>query len=638
MPSIANSNAATKAEIRDLTEARGLITVDGASSTQYFLAAADGVTDDRSIILSALNAGAADMPCKIKFGAGVYAITDGVKPTILQGSRGFRIEGAGRDVCEIKFNKGSALNIGYIAIALAPSVNPTLGDYANYLKDISIRGIKFSDADPYAHQSFSAEFTGADTSSTANATVMTDTGASWTVNAFVNQQLRNTTDKSVGTILSNTATTITVDHMFIGTTNVWNSGDGYAISATIEESHGADIKYATNADISFCSGLDIGDESMNLSHVVGGALNNNTTIGCPSIGGGTTINTQGCSAVSVSRNIAQGATLYGVRSVVTGSSGIGTEIIGASDNVTDITLSDNIISGFEQAGYVENNAVSGKVMDTISYSGGSVRDCGNGILFSGSNLHKNGSVSAITISNTINAIASNLGATNTTGMKMQGLVIDTCSNQGVTISGTNISFVDVDISNVTNRAINIASSVGVTINGGVINECGNAGNVPVIGAFAYGYGVTISGTKILNSNSDSYSIANCENLYSVEIDQKVPTYRTVNSARRVINLTSNGGVQFKSTALNPCLKDSELDCGGVDMLTHMVTVNAGNDDFIITNNYINSSNATTNRRGINILLGADNGICTGNNVRSRTAGLGINNAGTGNVLANNLDL
>lgn len=58
-----------------------------------------------------------------------------------------------------------------------------------------------------------------------SATVFTDSGESWTVNAFVDHIIYNSGDGSIGVCVSNTATTITVDSLTGGADNTFQSGD-----------------------------------------------------------------------------------------------------------------------------------------------------------------------------------------------------------------------------------------------------------------------------------------------------------------------------------------------------------------------------------------------------------------------------
>jgi len=62
----------------------------------------------------------------------------------------------------------------------------------------------------------------------ANAAILTDSGESWTINAFVDARIENTTDGSWGIVTANTATTITAT-LADGTDNDWDVGDAYVV-------------------------------------------------------------------------------------------------------------------------------------------------------------------------------------------------------------------------------------------------------------------------------------------------------------------------------------------------------------------------------------------------------------------------
>jgi len=84
---------------------------------------------------------------------------------------------------------------------------------------------------------------GADDTSTNNATVMTDSGESWTVDAFIGYVIWNTTDDSKGLITSNTSNTVTVGELTGGTTNNWNSGDAFLISQGLNSNNTSGISH-----------------------------------------------------------------------------------------------------------------------------------------------------------------------------------------------------------------------------------------------------------------------------------------------------------------------------------------------------------------------------------------------------------
>lgn len=63
---------------------------------------------------------------------------------------------------------------------------------------------------------------------TNNASVLTDSGSSWTTNELIGSIIRNTTDGSWGTVTANTSTTITAT-LIGGTDNDWDTGDAYTL-------------------------------------------------------------------------------------------------------------------------------------------------------------------------------------------------------------------------------------------------------------------------------------------------------------------------------------------------------------------------------------------------------------------------
>lgn len=80
-------------------------------------------------------------------------------------------------------------------------------------------------------------------SGATNATVLTDTTQSWTTDEWVGYWIKNVTDGSVGEIVSNTATTITVDDLYGGTSNDWVAADVYNIQVPINSDAGAGISH-----------------------------------------------------------------------------------------------------------------------------------------------------------------------------------------------------------------------------------------------------------------------------------------------------------------------------------------------------------------------------------------------------------
>jgi hypothetical protein len=127
---------------------------DGSSSSFQCVANGSAVnpTDDRAQILAAMNYAVTKMPCRVDFGPGDYGVTGGMEIEIPQGSRGLYVVGSSDSATRISFVKNAPLTGGqFIIFTIKPSVEPTVGDYGNYLKDIAIEKINFFDRYPVAH-------------------------------------------------------------------------------------------------------------------------------------------------------------------------------------------------------------------------------------------------------------------------------------------------------------------------------------------------------------------------------------------------------------------------------------------------------------------------------------------------------
>jgi len=85
----------------------------------------------------------------------------------------------------------------------------------------------------------------------ADASALTDTTKSWTINEFVGHTITNTTDGSSGTVTANTATTVTAT-LSGGTENDWDVDDAYTITDVENTSIGYLIDPPINSLYYFC--------------------------------------------------------------------------------------------------------------------------------------------------------------------------------------------------------------------------------------------------------------------------------------------------------------------------------------------------------------------------------------------------
>lgn len=94
-------------------------------------------------------------------------------------------------------------------------------------------------------------------SGATDATILTDSTASWTTDEWAGYWIKNVTDGSVGEIVSNTATTITVDDLYGGTSNDFVAADVYNIQVPINSDSAAGISHRFMIKVRE-DGVDIG--------------------------------------------------------------------------------------------------------------------------------------------------------------------------------------------------------------------------------------------------------------------------------------------------------------------------------------------------------------------------------------------
>ena len=118
-------------------------------------------------------------------------------------------------------------------------------------------------------------FTGTHTPAGSSATVMTDSAASFTVDALIGWKIYNVTDGSYGIVTDNDATTVTVASLTGGAENDWDQGDIYEINRSLSILE-ADC---TVNDVGFRLGGQSGGDATNPNRgVPGGATRNNEFI------------------------------------------------------------------------------------------------------------------------------------------------------------------------------------------------------------------------------------------------------------------------------------------------------------------------------------------------------------------------
>ena len=137
---------------------------------------------------------------------------------------------------------------GYIELASAATfcvklVTPASTKWSHFVFDIKSTGICTSTLDGNAAGMTGGDvatihannrnkdcWVGTHTPAGSSNTVLTDSTASWTVDALIGYQVFNTTDKSSGIITDNDATTVTVAALAGGTDNDFDQNDVYEIN------------------------------------------------------------------------------------------------------------------------------------------------------------------------------------------------------------------------------------------------------------------------------------------------------------------------------------------------------------------------------------------------------------------------
>ena len=96
-------------------------------------------------------------------------------------------------------------------------------------------------------------FSGTHTAAGNNATVMTDSTASFTIDALIGWKIHNITDASYGIVTDNDGTTVTVTSLTSGTDNDWDTADQYEINKSL-----TDVRYEIDGATVTATGILLG--------------------------------------------------------------------------------------------------------------------------------------------------------------------------------------------------------------------------------------------------------------------------------------------------------------------------------------------------------------------------------------------
>lgn len=589
-------------------------------------AVGDGVTDDRAAIKACFDEAILNMPCIVQFGTGDYGISGGMQIEPPQGARGLIIKGMGATATRVRFNGSGEIQPGqFIAFAIRPTGTPVYQTYSTYLKDVIIQDIGFYDDDPITHQFYGTTVeTG--TSTSGGATTMTDSGASF-ADYSGGYQIRNIDDGSIGRIVSNTGTEITVTGMYGGTNNTWGT-DAYeiAINTQIEESHAIQLKYCINGQVRNCHCDSIGDEGWDFGKVEQGILTGNSSVNTPSAGGAGVINvSQGSRSIVISDNRLAGSTVSGTISGNEKSSGIAIEQIAEAQVIEDIVVANNTVVDFGQAGVTLSFAFAGTQMNNLSFTGNAFNNCDIGIERTGVQPLENLLIAGNTFENGTTGIQFATGSVNSNIVNNN---FDTFSSKGISGIFDEINMQGNNFEDITNECIEMQTgSDNITIVGGVMDNCGTTARNNV--KCPAGSESSIEGVMIVNAASTTSVITAVKNVKNNTIVQTAAENTQIATAKNVVGNSINGGI--RTTGVGGIISNNNIIATS-DLGNAAILMTAAKDDYIISNNYIVT---TDSRYAIDIPTGCDGCLILGNHVANAANGIRVNAGASGGFVDGN---
>ena len=645
---------------------RGLITVNGVDSLgntvcYNYQCNADGTTDDRAKILSALNKAIVSMPCVVEFGEGDYAMSDGIELDLADNSQGLTIKGQGANVTKLVWHNAVVNNYYLLKIfsdnaKTYKSANSGAENVAIYPSDIYIEDIGFFDDDPFAHQTRGNDFIG--TADSGNATTMTDTGA-FTAGLFnrvgesTKFYIANTTTGAIGKIASNTVDTITFDELVAGSSASFTAGDGYQISCVdadnatygnqVEETHSITVQYCRNVHIRNCSADAIGDEAFNFSFVKQGSMTGLSCTHVPSMsfGGGAITLQHGCEDIQVADNNLDAGKTYGLLSEFEGSQGINLEAIDLAP-ISNISITGNKIRGMGANGININSSYAGTTVSEITIAGNNIVNCGIGIGRLGSQPLNNVTV----IGNTITDI-SNYGIdVDTTHTATYAWVISDNVISNCAVGGMQLNMSNALLSNNTfvscARGLRINYGVNLNIASGTFTSCGGGlleeieDTTWVVSGDTVKATTQVSNVIIEDSNSTNSHVKGVLSLKNSTIKNRnanTQAQRGIYDVKYVSGCDLECGIESEAdTGSGGIISNNRISYfdGGPTNSGDAIILLAGQNDWVITGNSIDLTTCTNNQACVKIA--GNDAVITGNRFKSKTAGAtnAIADTGTGN--------
>lgn len=596
----------------------------------FYQCTADGSTDDRATLVTAFATAVANLPCVVEFGAGDYAISDGINIDVAPSGSGLTIKGQGPNTTKLSWEGGTSASSGYFFFKIEPTGTPSKTDPAAWLKNITIEGIGFKDNDPFLHQDRNGTITG--TATGGSTTTLVVASAPFTAGAFdevgggTTHYIANETTGAVARVISNTTTTVTFDELLIGSRDTFINTDSYTISTLtqVEETHAISVKYSENVTIKDCTAVNVGDEAFNFTFVKRGSMTGLVTVGCPSISysGGAITAQHGCEDIVISGCQLDGGASYDTVSIFDGSQGINIEALD-TNFIENVSLSGNQIRNFGAEAINLSSVTSGTNISNVSITGNAVSNCYNGVGRLGQEPITNITVVGNTFKDITNyGINLDGDITKATGWVISDNTFDTCA-----VGGMQLNMSDSLLSNNTfigcPRGIFIFDGLNINIASGLFVGCGGS-SLEEIEDVSTTSSTSVSNITIKGSLTSAACVKGVYSLSNSVIEAQVsPTspQTMVLDVPRVIGNTLAGGIACLNSYDGGIYSNNRIDYVPTSGAHDAINVKGACSNTVISGNSMDVSTGTSNSRCIDIDAGATYTLIVGNNLKSKTAGL-----------------
>lgn len=618
----------------------GEICVTINKHNRFYYCTANGTADDQPTILAALEYAAANMPASVEFGPGDFGMHDGIILTLPNGSRGLSIFGQGGAVSRFVLTGGAAAFTAgaWHCIRVTAESAPTYEDYANYIYDVSITKLGAYDDDPLNHASSSTQT--ASMTSGGYTVTLSGTNAYAANGKYIRVGGAGVGGKPLTALITagGGTTSLTVDTAASATVSgerFWASGD-----PAIEETHAFNLQYVFGGELkdNFC--YNIGDQSFEVDWcenvVISGNVIRNTS--AAELDGGPSISVKnGCKNITVTGNV-----LDNTGSDTRMSSGIAIKMIIANPT-SNVVISNNTIRNYHFAGIEINHAAATTVTNTI-ISDNIISGSLYGIYRDGNNIAQSTSIMNNIISGAACGIAFDVAAANNLDVQINFNTIRgaaggaaagvTIYGDGILCNGTDMSLSGNHITDCIRYGIYCSAASNVVISGGLIDNCDSY----TIEVQTYGFNVLLDGVKITNAVDSNAVVRKVETVRNCDIKAAtLGNWNMVADAKSVVGCSLNGGIRLYATTTGGLISGNYIKYNGHGN-GDAIELAAGNDYCVISGNHIDTSNVGTHRYCIDILAGADSNVITSNVCISDTATAAIRDAGTGNTVANNIEI